>query len=224
MPTRRSAASTAFRNSIAIVVGPTPPTRGVIQPATSAHASSTSGSSLRPFVRTPPPTTTAPGRMCSGCRIAGHAGRGHDDVGPLGVPRPIWYAGVHDRDRRVGGRPLLREQERERPAEREAAPEDHDLATRDRDLVVREQRLDAGGRARNRPGDTEHEPAEVHRVQPVDVLVGIDLEQRGLVVDLRRRRVLHEHRVDGGIVVERADRREQIGLRRVLGQVHVRRA
>ena len=47
------------------------------------------------------------------------------------------------------------------------------------------------------PGHTEHEPAEVHRVQPVDVLVGIDLEQRGFVVDLRRRRVLHEHRVDG---------------------------
>src|SRR5262249_20254320 len=34
---RRSAASTAFRNSIAIVVGPTPPTRGVIHPATSSH-------------------------------------------------------------------------------------------------------------------------------------------------------------------------------------------
>ena len=75
-----------------------------------------------------------------------------------------------------------------------------------------------GGRARNRTGHAEHEPAEVHRVQPVDVLVGIHLEQRGFVVDLRRRRVLHEHRVDGGIVVERADRGEQIGLRRVSGR------
>ena len=60
-------------------------------------------------------------------------------------------------------------------------------------------------------------------MQPVDVLVGIHLEQRRLVVDLRRRGVLDEHRVDGGVVVERADRREQIGLRRVLGKVHVRR-
>ena len=52
----------------------------------------------------------------------------------------------------------------------------------------------------------------------VDVLVGIHLEQRGLVVDLRRRRVLHEHRVDGGIVVELADRSEQVVLRRVSGR------
>src|SRR5215211_6140303 len=52
----RSAASTALRNSIAIVVGPTPPTRGVIAPATSSQRSSTSGSSLRPSYRTPPPT------------------------------------------------------------------------------------------------------------------------------------------------------------------------
>ena len=115
-----------------------------------------------------------------------------------------------------GRRPLLREQQRERPAEREAAAEDHDLATRHGDLVVREQRLDARGRARNRTGHAEHEPAEVHGVQAVDVFVGIDLEQRGFVVDLRRRRVLHEHRVDGGIVVELVDRGEQIGLRRGL--------
>jgi hypothetical protein len=47
-PARRSAASTALRNSRAIVVGPTPPTRGVIAPATSSHDSSTSGSSFLP--------------------------------------------------------------------------------------------------------------------------------------------------------------------------------
>ena len=45
---RRSAASTKLRKSMAMVVGPTPPTRGVIHPATCSHASSTSGSSLRP--------------------------------------------------------------------------------------------------------------------------------------------------------------------------------
>ncbi len=47
-PARRSAASTVLRNSIAIVVGPTPPTRGVIQPATSSQRSSTSGRRRRP--------------------------------------------------------------------------------------------------------------------------------------------------------------------------------
>ena len=45
---RRSAQSMAFRKSMPIVVGPTPPTRGVIALATSAHDSSTSGSNRRP--------------------------------------------------------------------------------------------------------------------------------------------------------------------------------
>ena len=180
MPARRSAASTAFRNNIAIVVGPTPPTRGVIQPATSSHDSSTSGSNLRPFVPHAPAYDHGSGPDVLGLQDSGHTGRGHHDVGPLRVLRPIRYAGVHDRDRRVRRRPLLRQQQRERPAEREAPPEDHDLASRHRDLVVREERLDARGRARNRSGHTEHEPAEVHRMQAVDVLVGIDLEQRRL--------------------------------------------
>ncbi len=44
----RSAHSMALRKSMAIVVGPTPPTRGVIAPATSSHDSSTSGRSVLP--------------------------------------------------------------------------------------------------------------------------------------------------------------------------------
>ena len=51
--------------------GPTPPTRGVIQPATSSQDSSTSGRSLRPSYWTPAPTTTPPGLMCSGWIIPG---------------------------------------------------------------------------------------------------------------------------------------------------------
>ena len=47
----RSAASTVLRSSIARVVGPTPPRRGVIQPATSRTASSTSGTTCRPSHR-----------------------------------------------------------------------------------------------------------------------------------------------------------------------------
>ena len=50
------------------------------------------------------------------------------------------------------------------------------------------------------------------RVHAVDVLVRVDLEQRRLVVDVRRRRVLEEDRVDGAVVVEVADRREHVGL------------
>jgi hypothetical protein len=45
---RRSAASMALRKSMATVVGPTPPTRGVIAPATAPHDSATSGRRRRP--------------------------------------------------------------------------------------------------------------------------------------------------------------------------------
>jgi hypothetical protein len=88
--------------------------------------------------------------------------------------------------------------------------------------VVGEQRLDAGRRARHRPRHAERQPAHVDRVQPVDVLVGVHLEQRSLEVDLLRRRVLHEHRVAGGVVVEAPDRRDDVGRRRVVGEPFVR--
>ncbi len=47
-PVARSAAVIALRNSIATVVGPTPPTLGVMAPATRAQDSSTSGSRRLP--------------------------------------------------------------------------------------------------------------------------------------------------------------------------------
>ena len=62
----RSAASTVLRRSIARVIGPTPPMRGVIQPATSATDSSTSDNSRLPSRETPAPTTAAPGLTMSG--------------------------------------------------------------------------------------------------------------------------------------------------------------
>jgi hypothetical protein len=62
-----------------------------------------------------------------------------------GTPVGRRYGGVR-------GRPLLGEQQRQRPAERRAAAEDADLLAGDLDAVVGEQRLDAGGRARDRPG------------------------------------------------------------------------
>ena len=47
---------------------------------------------------------------------------------------------------------------------------------------------------------------------PSTSLSGSIVEQRGLVVDLRRGRVLHEHGVDGRVVVERADGGDHVGL------------
>ena len=47
------------------------------------------------------------------------------------------------------------------------------------------------------PGRADHEPAEVHRVQPVDVLVRVDGEQRLLLVEPAGQRHLDQERVDG---------------------------
>ena len=98
-------------------------------------------------------------REVLGLEDAGHAGGRDHDVGPLGVLRPVGHAGVHDGDRGVRRRPLLRQQQRERAAEGGAAPEDAHVAPGDRDLVVREERLDPRGRARHRPGHRQREPA-----------------------------------------------------------------
>jgi hypothetical protein len=57
---------------MARVIGPTPPSRGVIQPATSATASSTSDSTrFFPSIVTPAPTTAAPGLTMSGVMSPG---------------------------------------------------------------------------------------------------------------------------------------------------------
>src|SRR6476661_5548205 len=63
---RRSAASTVLLRSMARVVGPTPPRRGVIHDATSATDSSTSGITRRPSYVAPALTTAAPGLTMSG--------------------------------------------------------------------------------------------------------------------------------------------------------------
>lgn len=58
---RASASVVALARSMATVVTPTPPSRGVIQPATSPTDSRTSGSSLRPAHEMPPLITIEPG-------------------------------------------------------------------------------------------------------------------------------------------------------------------
>src|ERR1700679_2699151 len=60
------AARTVLRSSMARVMGPTPPIRGVIQPATSLTDSSTSDNRVRPRHDVPAPTTAAPGFTMSG--------------------------------------------------------------------------------------------------------------------------------------------------------------
>ena len=100
--------------------------------------------------------------------------------------------------------PLQRQQVGQRPTDREATAHDDDVQTGDGDVVVLEQHLDAGGVQASGASTPWHELAEVHRVQAVDVLVRIDRQQRRLVVEVRRERVLDEEGVDAGIGVEAA--------------------
>ena len=95
-------------------MGPTPPSRGVIHPATSATESSTSESSFRPDQEVPAPTTAAPGLTMCGRDEPGPAGGGHDHVTLADQRGQVVDAGVDDGDRRVAARALHGEQEGER--------------------------------------------------------------------------------------------------------------
>ena len=103
---RRSAASTALRNNMARVIGPTPPMRGVIQPATSAADSSTSDKRRFPSLETP----GAHDRRARLDHVAGHEVRktrcGHDDVTLADVVAEVRDAGVDDGDGRIQARAL----------------------------------------------------------------------------------------------------------------------
>ena len=61
-----------------------------------------------------------------------------------------------------------------------------------------------GRRARQRAGRAHHEPAEVHRVQAVDVLVGVDGEQSGFLVEAAGKRELDQIGVHRGSALKRA--------------------
>ena len=68
-----------------MVVGPTPPTRGVIAPATSSHALVDVGEQLAALVAHAAADHDRARRDVLGLEDAGHARGGDDDAGPLGV-------------------------------------------------------------------------------------------------------------------------------------------
>ena len=218
-PPRRSAASTVLRSNMARVVGPTPPRRGVIQPATSAHASSTSGTTRRPSIVMPAPTTAAPGFTMSGRMMLGdpaaamrmsacfvYSGRKFEPVWQC-VTVAFACSSLSERST-ASGRPIV-----------SPRPTIDDVPALDRDVVVREQRLDPERRARARSDRADHQPPEVHRVQAVGVLARIDRVECGLVVEALRQRQLHDERVDVRVVVELVDRAQHVGLGRGLGEL-----
>ncbi len=129
-------------------------------------------------------------------------------------------ADVADRDRRVPADRVLGEQDRQgRPDELAVADDDH-LGAVQPDVRAQEQLHDAvrgGGRERGRIA-AHHEP-HVERMQPVDVLPGVD---RGLDRELRdvpRDRELHDDAVHLGVAVQASQRRQQLALGDVGRQV-----
>ena len=110
------------------------------------------------------------------------------DVGGAGVRGEVAGAGVAQRDRRVLG--PTGEQQPERPADGQAAAHDDHLGAVELDAVATQQLDAADRRARQRAGLAEHELAEVGRVQPVDVLVGVDARQQPELVEPGR--LLHQ--------------------------------
>ena len=67
-------------------------------------------------------------------------------------------------------------------------------------------------RARQRPRQARPKPPQIQRMHPVDVLVRVDGQQRRVVVQVARHRILDQQRVHRRIVVEIGDRPMQVGL------------
>ena len=146
---------------------------------------------------------------------AGHAGRRDDDVGLAHLGREVARAGVAQRDRGVLRR--AGEDEAQRATHGEAAADDDDLRAGDRHVIAAQQ-LDAADRgARQRRRLAEHEPAEVHGVQPVDVLGRVDGREDGVLVEAGG--LLHDEAGALGVVVELAHHGEHLVLRGAGGQV-----
>jgi len=83
---------------------------------------------------------------------------------------------------------------------------------------MRQQAQDPLRRAGNETRAPGHEPTQVFRVEPVDILVGRYREQHSVLVDVGRQRQLHEDPVDPRVGVQRRHQGEHQFLRRVSRQ------
>ncbi len=219
----RSAARTALRRSMARVMGPTPPRRGVIHPATSATDSSTSERTLRPSHVVPAPTTAAPGFTMSGVTSPGEPA-----AATTMSARRTWSArsgtaGVDHGDSGVAARALQRQQQRQGSADGDATTDHHDVPSLHGHVVGVEELDDARRCARQRPRRAHHQTPQVQRVQAVDVLGVVHGQQRGLLVEALGQRDLDQVGMDGGIGVEATDNGLELVLAGLHGQMLVHR-
>ena len=87
------------------------------------------------------------------------------------------------------------------------------MAAGNRHLEVGQHLDDACGSARRGRLRAHDESPEVDRMQAIGVLVGIDGQQRLLLVALRRQRQLDDEGIDACVVIEGPDRGEHLSLR-----------
>ena len=168
-------------SSIARVIGPTPPGLGETQPATSQTSSATSPASLPSTRETPTSSTAAPGLTMSPLMIPGTpAAATTMSAWRTCAARsrvPVWHSvTVAFSERRVSSRPSGRPTVMPRPTH-------DDLGAGDLHVVAAQQLDDAVGRARQRRGVAEHQPAEVGRVQAVGVLGRVDQPEDPVLVE-----------------------------------------
>src|SRR5215216_829081 len=104
----------------------------------------------------------------------------NDDVSLSSVPEQLYGPGVAQCDGRVLALP--RQQQSQRPADRGTSSDDADFRTVEPDAVTAEQFDDATRSAWQRARRSQHQLAEVDRMQAVGILLRIDQCERSVVI------------------------------------------
>ena len=115
---------------------------------------------------------------------------------------------------------FIEQQLHQRTADQIGAADDDGVHAFQRGMHAFGQDDAAERRAGRQRGKAAGEPPGIVRMQPVDVLGGIDGVDDGFGMQRFRQRQLHQNAVHGGIAIELCDQRQQIGLRDV-GRQHV---
>ncbi len=215
-------ASTVLDRSMARVMGPTPPTRGDRNPATSATPSSTSDRSRPSRKLTPAATTAAPGRTMSAVMSPGDPAAA-TTTSAVRVNAPMSSTPVCTTvtaalapclrvSRLASGRPMVRP----RPTITTWRPAS---ATSWACSMLH----DAVGCAGQRRRDAHDQQSQVDRMEAVGVLGRVHPQDGGLVVQPRRERVLDDEGVHRRVRVELVDHRLHLGLGGVGGEAAVDR-
>ncbi len=129
--------------------------------------------------------------------------------------REIPRAGMRDRHRRIAAAAFIHQEKCHRLSHDHRASEDYDICTGSLDAALYEQTLAAERRARDKCVRIAHgDFRDIDGMKSVHVLSRIDRIDHCTLVDVLRRRRLHEDAVDRRVRVQRPDDGEQFVLRR----------